>query len=638
MASISYVSNNVNYPRRNSSDTLVWGDWTYSSGGTIQNPGFIQAARYKLDYTGAVKLKAVSVSPGFNTVGGDASYAASITCYLYTSDPTTGTYTGQVPYGYVASATVSHTVTASTTYATFSFSGLSVLSASYIYFVFAINTSGKAAAVQLGPQYNYGSISGTFQLQPVTMSLSSYTVTTGSNQVLTFANGNGRTVSVVIKQGSTQLYAGTTTTGSLTIPVTKIWFSTAGITTYRDMNVSVQATETDSGTLSASFTVSAGSDMAPTVGMPAVSIVQKEGKPTTNFPTTYLANISKAKVQVQVASGSNASIASVVLTYTGGSAIEMTYNGSSGKYEATTPELTNSSTTFTVTVRDGRKYNLSGSDIGGMSAAKTSSAVTVVPYIPPSLNINASDTYRCLQDGTEDAGGAYFKAKATASWYSALSGNSIENFFVYVQGRYDVYDLTSGVQTPNPLDGTLTATTNYTLVFALEDSVSDAVTKTFALGSQVRDIVFKHNNYGTTLGVGMTPQRASGSSVELPPDGDFLLGGIPAHGFPVDFVGSDWTGGSFQKDFLNVNTSDGRAPENAATHFYVSTAQANIWSNAPSAMSGQEWLGYRMVFLLGSTMYGVVILEFKPTAGRIWVNYYYGTTWSGWRYLTSTAA
>lgn len=592
-----------------------WNDVTRIYGGSLHY-------RVAVDYSGAEALTYISFTLGAK---GDTTQTGTITVSLHSGLPI-------ADFNKIGEQTLSGVIfsTSGTDYLA-SFSGLNVTSSS-------IYLSVTASAPTVGTGYHIyvaGASGGTpgcsasFRYAQISMSLSSSSVSTGSNQVATFTNGSGRAVSVAVKYNGTTIWSDTTYTGSLTIPVYESWFETAGITTYREFSVSIQATESYTGTLYDSFYVVAGSDMNPTVGTPTVSIVQASGKPTTNYPNTYLANISKAKVTASVSSGSNASIASVVLTYTGGSAINMTYNSSTGKYEATTPELVSASTTFTVTAKDGRRYNRSGTDVGGMSGSATSSAVTVVQYSPPSLSVDAGATFRCTQGGNQDSGGAYFRAKAAASYYSALTGNSLLEFSVKIQGTQTAYNLTSGVQT-GALDGTLVATTNYTLEFVIEDKVSAAITKTFPLGSQVRDIVALHNSTGTALGVGTTPQRTAGSSVELPMGGDFLAGGFPWGSLTV-LNGETTDGAGFGKDFLNVDFNTRYAAQNATAAFDKPASDSG-WSNIPTTKAGVAFGGIREVLWVNSSFIMVRITEFFPSPDTTWTNYYNGTSWRGWWY------
>lgn len=603
-----------------STKQFYWESWDYiSSGmevgsiGTNNYGKYLVCLRAYVDYTSVSKLTSLYLGLYLYT-----SSSRDVSIYLYTSDPTSGS-AGSVPTGYVASLTKAVTTTSTIALYDFEIGNLNITS-SYVYILIA--REGASTHV-LDP-----TAMGGFH-QPISMSLSSSSVITGNNQVATFTNGSGRNVSVAVKYNGTTLWTGSTTSGSLTIPISKSWFATAGVKTYREIPVSIQATEADTGTISDSFYIVAGSDMNPTVGTPTVSIVQASGKPTTNYPNTYLANISKAKIAVSVSSGSNADIASVVLTYTGGSAINMTYNSSTGKYEATTPELVSASTTFAVTVKDGRKYNRSGTDVGGMSAAATSSAVTVEPYVAPSVSVDAGATFRCTQGGTKDSGGTHFMAKAAATYTATLTGNALDAFFVKVQGTQTEYNLTSNVQT-SPLNASLAPRTNYTLEFVIEDKVSEAITKTFPLGSQVRDIVAIHNSTGTALGIGTTPQRQAGSSVELPMGGDFLAGGYLWGSLTV--LNDTTTDGSgFGRDFLNVEVNTRYAAKNATAAFDKPASDSG-WSNIPSSKVGVAFGGIREVLWVSGSRIMVKLTEFYPYSGVIWTNYYNGSAWAGWRY------
>lgn len=602
-----------------------WNGW-YSGGssaGLVMNSNYgylgTMLIRGDVDYTGADSIygAAITLTIKRNSAQAMVNYG-NIECYVYTSEPSAPSTS--VPSGYVTStsAYIPRLDAYGETTVTFTLYFNNTYAQSLYFLLVNERTEGLVA-------YLPSSSSGYFNLPSVTMSLSSSSVTTGGNQVVTFANGSGRSVSVAVKYNNTTLWSGSTTNGSLTIPVQKSWFSSAGITTYREFSVSIQATESYSGTIYDSFYIVAGSDMNPTVGTPTVSIVQASGKPTTYYPSTYLANISKAKIAVSVSSGSNASIASVVLTYTGGSSINMSYNSSTGKYEATTPELVSASTSFTVTAKDGRRYNRSGTDVGGMSTAKTSSAISVVQYTPPSVNIDAGATFRCTQSGSQASGGAYYMAKAASSYYSSLSGNTLLSFFVRIHGSQTTHNLTSGVQA-GPLDGTLAARTSYTLEFVIEDKVSPAVIKSFPLGSQIRDVVAIHNSTGTALGVGTTPETAAGSSVEMAMGGKFMVGGF-LWGSITRLHDTATDGSQFGQDFLGVDTGVLYDDGNAEAYFIMSSTSG--WTHYP--VSSTPFKGIRKVLWINSTNILVVILEAAPTAGRIWINYYDGSAWSGWK-------
>jgi len=519
-------------------------------------------------------------------------------------------------YNVLGDATWSGTSPISGITINYDFTGLN-LNASKNYFLY-ITDNNTHATFQDYLMHAYASISNTSYTEnrPLTLSLSSTSVSTGNNQVVTIGNGAGRTITVTVKYGNTNIYSAATSTGSLTIPVSMVFFTRAGITAASQFSVSVTI-DADSS-LYESFTVVAGSDMKPTLSNLTTEIVQS-GNAATYFPNTYLANISKCKVSVSVATKAGASISSVKLTYPGGSTITMSYNSSTGKYEATTPALT-TDTTFTVTVVDSRS----------LTGYATSGTITVVPYTKPVINIDSSYTYRCDANGNEESGGAYWKARAVITYYSALSGNGLRVRTVGISGQSTI-DFESGVQTAVQ-GGALNPTTAYTLVFSVQDKVSEVITKSIRLESITRNVVFKRNASGTTVGVGTTPTVADGSSVEVPLAGSFRAGGIPVQAF-FDPYSDDLYGSSFGKDFLNVNQENRHAPENAATFFFRQTSVLSEWSNAPTANDSYNWRGYRFVLWFNTAFQMVVVFEFYPYPGRIWTNYRNSTLgWNGWRY------
>lgn len=593
-----------------------WGGWAAISGQDISDSavGYHVVYSASLGLTGGQHLTGCTVTTNFVSRG--ATSTRTITCYMYTFDPTG--YSSP-PSGYVGYAVQYSSFGQYGVNLQFNITGLDISSGGTVYFWFNNQVSGASDYQWHEGTNEYTATPyavGTYTAAALSLSLSSSNVTTGGNQVATIGNGSGRWCTVRVYYGSTQLYAASTSTGSLTIPVTKSWFTTAGLTTVTSFSVSVRIDEDSS--LYQAFTVTAGTDMTPTVTNITTQIVQT-GSAATYFPSTYLANISKCKVSATVTSRSNASISSVRLSFSGGSSVIMTYNSSTGKYEGTTAALT-TNVYFTVQATDSR----------GLSGSGTSGTVTVVQYSKPAININSSYTYRCNGSGTPQSGGAYWRAMATATYYTALSGNSLLQFKVQINTG-TIVNLTSGVQT-SVQGGSLSQTVNYTLTFTIQDKVSEPITKTFVLESITRNVVIKRNNTGTAVGVGTTPTRTAGSAVEVPIGGDFLIGGIPAQSFEIPY--NDLLNGStFGKDFLNVNHDNRRSIENASAFFYRPLSELSSWANGPATNDAYNWRGYRTVLWYNASFQMVIVFEFFPYPGRIWSNFYNGTLgWTGWRF------
>ena len=599
----SLILNQKN-PRRGSAEG--WKGWRTLSGYdyTDNAVGFYVVYSASLNLTNDQKLTNCSVTTRFTSNGSGSP--RTLSCYLYTWNPTGSS---SPPSGYTAVVSTTATFDYSGINQTFTFSNLDIRSSGTLYFWFVDVVSGNS-------DYQWSDnagISGTFSAVALTLSLSSDSVYTGNNQAVTIGNGSGRTLTVSVYYGNTRLYSAATSTGSLTIPVAKSWFTTAGLTAVRNFSASVRIEEDSS--VYESFTVNAGPDMCPTV-LNITTEVVNSGNAATYFPDTYISGVSRCKITASVTTGSNAAIASVKITYPGGTTVSMTYNSSTGRYEGTTAALS-ANTTFTVTATDER----------GLYNAFESSQVTVVQYSKPAVNVNSWQTYRCDSSGSERSGGAYWRAGAKATYYTSLSGNALLQFKVQISGGTAV-DLSSDVQSAIQ-GGSLNPTSRYTLIFTIQDKVSDPITKNFTLDSVTRNVVIRRNSRGTTLGVGTTPQRTSGSSVELPASGDFLTGGIPAQAFHVPLEDNDREGASFGKDFLNVNRGSRVSEENADVFFSMSN-HFEDWSNYPSDVANTAFVGLRGVLWLNVYIQMVFIIEFMPVQGRIWTNLYNGYSWSGW--------
>ena len=476
-------------------DSGGWGSWTTVSGADLVDHAVRWYVVYSatLTLTGGQHLTGCQVATNF--VGRGSTSPRTLSCYVYDYDPTGNS---SPPSNYIASASTTATFYNFGLYQTFAFSGLDISSSGTLYFWFVDIVQGTSDA-----QYNYATgngvtgtpyASGTFTNAALSLSLSSTEVSTGGNQVVTIGNGSGRAVTVRVKYGNTQLYAASTSTGTMTIPLAKTWFNTAGLTTVTSFSVSVQVDE--DSTLFESFTVKAGNDMKPSLSSMAAYVVNS-GNAATYFPSTCIAGVSKYHLEVAVTLPTNAAVRSVVISYPGGSDVTMTYNSSTGRYVGETGVLS-ASVAISVTVTDTR----------GLSAAITPVTANPVPYTKPAINVRSAYTYRCNSAGTQESGGAYWRAKAEATYYTGLSGNSLLQFKVQIQGQTAV-NLSSDVQTAAQ-GGSLNANRSYTLIFTIQDKVSGEITKSFRLESKRRGFVMKENSFG----FGKSPEVAN--SIDFP--------------------------------------------------------------------------------------------------------------------------
>lgn len=491
-----------------------WGNWTSIAGAdyiSADNGAYVvYSANLAL---GGQKLTACQVKTNFVSRG-SGTHAATLRCYLYTSDPTGNS---SPPDGYLDYVDYSVNVPYYGVFQTFSFSGLNITAGTKLYFWFEDNNSSSTA----DDMYHYATgngytqrpaVSGTFAALPLVVTASPEELRSGETLTLAIQNRNGRTLTARIKRGSTVLATQSVSADSCSFVCYKDWFDTAQITVLDQIQLTAEVTD---GTESASayFLLDAGDDMKPIVGTPTVSIVQPQS--AASFPSTYIANLSRAKVSAAVTLPTDAAVSAVVLSYAGRS-VPMTLNSQSGEYEATTAGPLTGDTAFTVTATDER----------GLSGSNSAAVSGVVPYTLPSAVFDLSGTWRCDANGDREAGGANYRAKAAATVYTGLSGNSLRKLTVAIKGEVTETNLTPGVQSAK-IAANMDATRSYTLVLTVQDQISGEITSELKLDGRQRDLVLKRNTAGTgtCLGIGKAPDHLSdGSTIELPEGSKIFIG------------------------------------------------------------------------------------------------------------------
>lgn len=271
-------------------------------------------------------------------------------------------------------------------------------------------------------------------------------------------------------------------------------------------------------------------DEPPYVGNISTTPVQPDSLPAT-FSSVYIANVSKCKVQASVSAGTY-SIREVYFSYPGVEKVSMTYDSTARKYVGTTP-LALSATTQTITI------TVTAVDTSGYYTSETVN-VTVTPYADPTLTINT--LIRCDAQGAEDNTGQYYKIKVTAGCSSVQNKNSITS-------------LKAGVK--NGTQHTLSSGSTYTfgpelpnedLVYVIHISVTDYVGhETWierSLAGRLRDVVFKRDVQRKTahVGVGMTPDGNTRTTVQLPPNGTIIIGGQDLISWLQETLGESFPG------------------------------------------------------------------------------------------------
>lgn len=601
-----------------------WGGW-----GTVTAADWVRNTEHFVVYSATLSLGSselmtgcsVSTNFAWSSLSG-GSHPATLHCYLYTSDPTAGNPTSP-PGSYIAHSQIGTDVPYQGIYVTFRFSGLNISSGSRVYFWFTDDNSSSNVdflySYATGNQYtDTPSCAGTFAAAAKSLTVSPKTVSTGGSITVTVGNGAGQSLTAQVRYGGTVLASVSFSSGVCSIPCPASWFDTAGVTLLTSMGLSVTITGTN---LAESFTLNAGDDMRPRVAAPAFSPVQT-GNAAALFPDKYIANISRVKAAAAVTAPTRAAIRSVTLQGAGSGSVQASYNGTSGKWEATTLAPITGDILFTVTATDER--GLTGSAHGRITG--------VVPYTLPTANIDAAGTYRCDGEGNKVSGGDHYRVLAYATWYAALEGNSLKKFTCRLKDLTPESRIESGVA--SVLTGTTDPKKAYVLTVSIQDQLSGEISKEFTLDSITRNVVVRRGPDGTHVGVGMTPQIESGpSSIELPAGGRFLAGGYP----PDEFLNSrsaGTDGSSFNKDFLAVDTEDPYSPLHRRA-FFNKPAETTEWKNMPAFMEHQAMLGMREVIWLDSGHILVRLTGFFGT-NPMWINYYTVNAWSGWYRVQAT--
>ena len=381
------------------------------------------------------------------------------------------------------------------------------------------------------------------------LSISPSIVYTGNNVILAVNNGESTTYTATISYGDTVFFSQSFTTGSISVICSKTWFETLAWPG-DNLTLSVRVTG-GTRTLSDSFVLMAGDDMKPTVATPTATCVQPAS--ASSF-ASWIANISKAKVSAAVTLNTSSALRSVQLAYPVGTYTPMTYNSSTGMWEATTLQPITGSARFTVVATDER----------GLVGASAVEITDVVPYTFPSVVIDTAYTWRCNSSGTNTAGGAYYRIKATANIYTALTGNSLKLLTARIKNiEGSGTAITSGVQS-GVLGGSMQLVLSYTIIVTVQDQLSGQITREITLDGNPRNLCIKAANGKTQVGIGMEPEQlmTGGCTLEIPPNGKFFVGGTEAPtceiGTSGDWVYRKWSNGALEcwaKKTFNLRSS-----------------------------------------------------------------------------------
>lgn len=426
---------------------------------------------------------------------------------------------------------------------------------------------------------------------------------------------------------------------SISIPVTGDIFRINGSRTDEPINIHFNGQYRNNGMWAALppyqetvyIQATAGTDAAPIIVEVTSTVVQPEGAIATSEP---LNGISSLKIQCRVATRTAyAPIGSVTGVYNGKTVSfslirydDGTYTTPDGQvhpvrlYEATIGPVL--APTASCTIKAADEY--------GLESEATVFTRSVQRYTKPTLYVLSC--YRSDQAGNAKDGGAYCKISVSLSFDSSISGNGIKQLKAELNGI--TTNLTSG-QSVN-LSANLQENLKYIIKFTGQDRVGTTVIREVTLPGALRDFMVMRgsDNQGAHVGVGMAPSVMSGkSSLELPAGGRLLLDGVE-YGSIEHVLNAN----TFEKDFLNVDMTNPTALANAESNVWINPASEwSNYTNAPSQVVGEApFGGVRKVIWTTMNLLFVLIMEFYPNPGRIWINTRRGGTWTGWKSFTPT--
>ena len=638
------------------SGATLWSDWVSPTGSNTTWPEYHYMVFHKVNLYKGADVQALNRLSITVPVSSSNGVSGRIQAVLFTSDVTgmeTFPTSGGRAFPY---SEINLGVGRSTTYsAEVSLSGITADTVYIGYYAeyssgnIKVNSEGTSIVenytAKALPQISFGNIGKT----DTGMSIPIYN---GSNYNLTCTITAG---TAEVPGNNALLYRGTSSNGVFNVPIDAVqWFNKAEITDSLELPTTITVTGGNPSPISRAGYWQEDRQteidkMKPVIASLDKQIQQAPGGATDYYPKTYIAGFSKCKVTAVITRPTLATISTVYLSYPGGRTVTMTEDdpiNSPGTYSGTTFSALAKDTEFTVSVTDER----------GLRNTDTAQVTGVVPYVLPSVSIDPANTYRCNSEGVKTNGGNHYKIKVTAqintSFPNNVPNNAITELTVGLKGapaleRHTIPDGTTSDTLPPASAGDTGTLPDpkkaYVLTIIIQDRISGQVVREYTLKGMQRDMVLAHHGGVTQLGVGTTPEETDQNSIELPKDGVFLLGGIPAQAFNIPY--SDSTdGSSFGKNFLSVNYDERTAATNASAYFFIRSDDMKDYSNYPvMSYDGHDdfykdygWVGFRTVSILGKDLALVQIIEFMPIPGRIWINAHVKTLtenkWVGWKY------
>ena len=392
----------------------------------------------------------------------------------------------------------------------------------------------------------YASTSAQFVITAVigqSYAKSSATVTSsvaaGSTSTVTFINPYLSNVYHVVdwRFGSSFVYSKTTSVGassvSYTIPVS--WLTAIPNATSGTATVSVTtytSSGTSLGTDTYSFTITAPSSAVPTISLAATRI-------NNSVPSSW-------GIYVQGQSG--VTITATASGYQGSTISSYTISGGATG--------TQSSNVFTISViySSGTiTYTVKVTDSRGRTAT-ASVSISVVAYSAPAFS--STDAFRCNSSGTASDTGTYLSVKATGTYSSVSSKNSMTLKVQYALSTSSAYGtattLTNGTTS---IIGSGSIDTNYSfkVKFTLSDQFN-SIEKVLNIGTAAFTVFFRQGGNGVAFG--KVSERAN--ALEINGDWDIYHGSEKISGtVPITRGGTGGTTAAAARSNLGVVAKTG---------------------------------------------------------------------------------
>ena len=304
------------------------------------------------------------------------------------------------------------------------------------------------------------------------------------------------------------------------IPSTTSGTATVSVTTYASGGLEL-------GTDTYSFTITAPSSAVPTLSLAATRI-------NNSVPSSW-------GIYVQGQSG--VTITATAAGYQGSTISSYTISGG-----ATGTQSSNVFTISTIYSSGTITYTVKVTDSRGRTAT-ASTSISVVAYTSPAFS--ATDAFRCIANGTASDTGTYISAKATGTYASVSSKNSMTLKVQYALSTSGAYSaavtLTNGTVSIIG-NGSIDINYSFKVKFTLSDQFN-TIEKVLNVGTAAFTVFFRQGGNG--VAIGKVSERAN--AVEINPDWDIYHGSTKLNGtVPISRGGTGATSASGARSNLGA--------------------------------------------------------------------------------------